>query len=242
MENAIYTGLSRAVALQRNMDTLSNNIANLNTPGFRAQYMLLQEYVQKPRGIEDPLSMVLDYGQYMSNQPGVMKLTENPLDVAIQGPAFFSVQKGDEVLYTRAGSFKVGAGGELLTSDGYPVLSDGGAPIGVPDGSTEIRIAEDGTISNQDGAIGQLAMTEFQNINYLEAVGDTLYRAADGAGGAAAVDSRLSQGVLEGSNVNAVREMTRMIDVHRAYQSVHRMLHNEHERQRTMIQRMTRSG
>ena len=242
MENSIYVGLSRSIALQREMDTVSNNIANMNTPGFRAQYMMLEEYVEDPRGIEDPLSMVLDYGQYMSNKPGAMKLTSNPLDVGMQGPGFLSVQVGDETLYTRAGNLKTNVNGELVTAEGNPVLSAGGSPITVPEGSIEVRFAADGTVSNQDGQVGQMAITEFPNINELEPVGDALYRASENANGTAAIETKIVQGVLEGSNVNPITEMTRMIDVHRAYQSTQRMLQNGHERQRTMIQRMTKAG
>lgn len=238
MENAIYVGLSRSIALQREMDTVANNIANVNTPGYRAQHMMFKEYIQNPKGIAEPLSMVEDYGQYMSNKPGVAKLTGNPLDVALSGPGFLSVDMGGETLYTRAGSMSRNVAGELVTSDGRPVLSAGGGSISVPQDSTMIVIAEDGTISNQDGAIGQLEITEFDNINTLDAVGDSLYRAT--IPGNAATETRVKQGMLEGSNVNAISEMTRMIDVSRAYQSTQRMLQNEHERQTNMIQKMTR--
>lgn len=238
MENAIYVGLSRSIALQRQMDTVANNIANLNTPGYRAQHMMFKEYVQNPKGIAEPLSMVEDYGQYMSNKPGVVKTTGNPLDVALSGPGFLSVAAGGETLYTRAGSLNRSANGELVTSDGRPVLSAGGGAINIPQNSTLITIAEDGTISNQEGAIGQLEVTEFDNINTLEAVGDSLYRAT--IPGNAAMETRVKQGMIEGSNVNAIAEMTRMIDVSRAYQSTQRMLQNEHERQTNMIQKMTR--
>jgi flagellar basal-body rod protein FlgF len=242
MENAIYTGLSRAVALERDMDTVANNIANLNTPGFRGQYMLFKEYVEKERGMIDPLSMVLDYGQYMSNKPGSMQQTGNQTDVAIQGDGFFGVQVDGETFYTRAGNFLVDPQGTLVTAEGNPVMSNGGASIVIPAGSTEIRIAEDGTISNQEGQIARLMIKEFDNVNNLEPVGDTLLRANEDAIPKDPQNSKVSQGTIEGSNVNAIREMTQMISVHRAYQNTHRMLQSEHDRQRTMIQRMTRSS
>lgn len=238
MENSIYVGLSRSIALQREMDTVANNIANVNTPGYRSQHMLFKEYVEAPKGIAEPLSMVLDYGQYMSNKPGSMKLTGNQTDVGLQGPGFLSVQNGDETLYTRAGNLALNVKGELVTADGKPVLTAGGGPVIIPEGSTEIRIAEDGTVSNQDGELGRLAVTEFDNINQLDPVGENMYRA--NAEGKPAQDTRVMQGMLEGSNVNAITQMTRMIDVHRAYQSTQRMLQNEHERQTNMIQKMTR--
>ncbi|MBI2235062.1 MAG: flagellar basal-body rod protein FlgF [Micavibrio aeruginosavorus] len=241
MENAIYTGMSRAIALQRDMDTLANNIANMNTPGFRAQYMMYSEYVEKEKGMPDPLSMVLDYGQWMSNKPGAMQLTENPTDAALQGPGFFGVQGPDgETMYTRSGSFAVNVNGDLVSAEGNPILNNGGSPINIPADTTEIRIAEDGTISNQDGEIARLMVKEFDNINDLEPVGDNMYKTAAEAKNA--TKTRVMQGLLEGSNVNPVLEMTHMIDVHRAYQNVQRMLQSEHDRQRTMIQRLTRGS
>lgn len=239
MENSIYVGLSRSIALQREMDTVANNIANMNTPGYRNQHVLFEEYIEKPRGIVEPLSMVLDSGQYMSNKPGSVQLTGRSTDVSLNGPGFLSVQNGDETLYTRNGNLSKNVAGELVTGDGKPVLSDGGAPIVLPEDSIEIRIAEDGTVSNQDGPVGRLAVTEFENINEMDPVGESMYRAL--VPGVAATETRIIQGSLEGSNVNSVLEMTRMIEVHRAYQSTQRMLQNEHERQSTMIQRMTRT-
>lgn len=242
MENSIYTGLSRALALQRDMDTVTNNIANMNTPGFRAQYMLEQEFVEKPRGIEDPLSMVLDYGQWMSNRPGSFQMTGNQTDAALQGPGFFGVQRGDETFYTRAGGFGIDPQGQLVTASGDAVVNRGGSAITIPADTTEISIAEDGTISNQDGEIDRLMVKEFDNINMLDPTGDGLYRATDKAVSKDAQDTRVVQGMIEGSNVNSILEMTRMIDVHRAYQNTQRMLQTEHDRQRGMIQRLTRGS
>jgi len=240
MENAIYAGLSRAVALQRDMDTVANNIANMNTPGFRALYMMVDEVVEKPKGITDPLSMVLDRGQWMSNKPGNVQITGKQTDAAIEGDGFFGVDLNGETHYTRAGSFAVNAQGTLVTADGNPVVNTGGAPITIPADTTEIRIAEDGTISNQNGEIDRLMIREFDNINMLEPVGNALYKASADANPVDAVNSRILQGAVEGSNVNPIMEMTRMIDVHRAYQNTHRMLQAEHDRQRGMIQKLTR--
>ena len=240
MENSIYVGLSRAVALERSMDTVANNIANVNTPGYRGQYVLFKELIENPKGIDDPLSMVLDYGQYMSNKPGTMQMTGNKTDFALAGPGFFGVQNDGETMYTRAGNFAVNIAGELVTAEGKPVVNDGGSPMAIPADTTELRVGEDGTLSNQNGAIGKLMVKEFTNINDLDPVGDSLYKTT--AEALEPKETRVLQGVLEGSNVNSVMEMTRMIDIHRAYQNVQRMLQTEHERQRTMIQRLTRSN
>ena len=242
MENSIYVGLSRQAALQSEMDTVANNLANVTTPGFRAQYMMYKEYVEKPQGIEHPVSMVEDYGQFMSNKPGSIKQTGNNLDVALQGPGFFSVQDGaGQAMYTRAGDFSLNATGGLVTSAGHPVLDLGGAPVTIPPNSRYVSIAEDGTISTDGGVLGKLAITEFANVNQLKAVGDNMYDGST-ATGTPATETRAMQGAVEGSNVNAISEMTHMIEVSRAYQSTARMLQNEHDRQLTMIQRLTKAS
>jgi flagellar basal-body rod protein FlgF len=239
MENSIYTGLSRQMALQSDMNTIANNLANVNTPGYRGQYMLFTEYVENPKGIEDPLSMVEDYGQYISNKPGPMTHTGNPLDVAMQGPGFIGITRGGETFYTRAGNFMLGENGDLITPTGDRVASAGGSPITIPEGAKSVSIAEDGMVSTENGAVGQIMMTEFENINDLDAIGDNLYSA--NAPGTPATDTRMISGMVEGSNVNPIMEMTRMIDTQRAYQSAARMLQSEHDRQRTMIQRLSQA-
>ncbi|HEY8189220.1 MAG TPA: flagellar basal-body rod protein FlgF, partial [Micavibrio sp.] len=213
MENSIYVGLSRAVALERDMDTVANNIANVDTPGYRGQYMMFKEYVEKPKGIEDPLSMVLDYGQYMSNKPGSLQQTGNQTDFALSGPGFFGVQNNGETMYTRAGNFAVNVAGELVTAEGKQVVNDGGSPMIIPADTTELHMAQDGTLSNQNGPIGKLMVKEFANINDLDPVGDTLYQTK--AAALEPKETHVVQGALEGSNVNSIMEMTHMIDVHR---------------------------
>jgi len=242
MENSIYVGLSRQAALQSEMDTVANNLANVNTPGFRAQFMMYKEYVEKPQGIEHPVSMVEDYGQFMSNKPGSFKQTGNNLDVALQGPGFFSVQDGSgQQMYTRAGDFTTNANGGLVTTSGQPVLDVGGSPISIPPNAKFITIAEDGTVSTDAGVVSQLGITEFENVNKLKPVGDNMYDGKD-AGGTTAKDTRAMQGAIESSNVNPIMEMTHMIDVSRAYQTTARLLQNEHDRQLTMIQRLSRAS
>jgi flagellar basal-body rod protein FlgF len=242
MENSIYVGLSRQAALQSEMDTVANNLANVNTPGFRAQFMMYKEYVEKPQGIEHPVSMVEDYGQFMSNKPGSFRQTGNNLDVALQGPGFFSVQApGGETMYTRAGDFAMNKDGQLVTTSGQPVLDTGGAPISIPQNAKFVKISSDGALATETGQFAQLGMTEFSNVNKLKAVGDNMYDGKD-AGGSPATETRAMQGAIEGSNVNPIMEMTHMIDVSRSYQATARMLQNEHDRQLTMIQRLTRSS
>lgn len=248
MENPIYLGLSRQVALRAHMDLLANNIANMSTPGYRAQNMVFTEFIEKPQGKhdslkrQDPLSFVLDYGHYQVNEEGPMQFTGNPLDVALNGPGYFGVQKQgeDETYYTRAGNFQINVNGELVTGRGDLVLGDGGAPIVIPEDAGKIKITEDGSLTSAEGEIGKLMVVEFTDLQALEARGDGLYQTEEE--GVPAEKTRAIQGMVEGSNVKPVLEMTRMIDVLRSYQQTQRLLQSEHERQRSMIQRLSRGS
>lgn len=249
MENPIYIGLSRQVALRAQMDVIANNVANMSTPGYRAQNMVFTEFVEKPnetkhdslRG-QDPLSFVLDYGHYQVNEAGPMEFTGGMVDVALNGPGYIGIQPrgSDETLYTRAGNFQINVQGELVTSRGDLVMSEGGGPIVIPEDAGQIKIAEDGAIATEDGEVGRLMVVEFQDLQALEARGDGLYQTEQEAG--EPTQTRVIQGMVEGSNVKPVMEMTRMIDVLRAYQSTQRLLQSEHDRQRTMIQRLSRGS
>lgn len=239
MENSIYTGLSLQKALQAKMDIVANNIANISTPGYRGQNMVFTEYIAKTDNgdrLKDDLSMVLDYGQYQTTQPGPMRATGNPLDVALQGPGWMSVQTPQGLMYTRAGNFQINVNGELVTGNGMPVGGEGGGTITIPAGTREVKIAKDGSVSTEQGQVGRIGVFEFENEQDLEANGNGLYSTKAQANPAA--NTEVVQGMLEGSNVQPVVEMTRMIDVLRSYQNTQKMLQSEHERQRTMIQRL----
>lgn len=244
MENSLYIGLSRQMALQEQMDIVSNNIANLNTPGYRGHNMVFLEYLSRQRNAEkagnDSISMVHDYGQYMNTGSGPLRNTGNPLDVALEGPGFFGIQTEDGIAYTRAGNFQLNGAGELVTGSGQLVADAGGGAIVIPDDVIEVKIARDGTVSTDQGELARLMVVEFEKPQDLVAQGNGLYKTEDP--GVPAENTRIMQGMIEGSNVNAVLEMTRMIDVSRAYQATQRMLQGEHDRQRGMIQTLTRSG
>lgn len=241
MENSIYIGLSRQMVLRTNMDIVANNIANMNTPGYRGQNLLFKEFVSDPRGTDYPISEVYDIGQYQATDPGAVEYTGNQFDVALTGPGFMGVVAADgKVAYTRAGQFSLAADGKLITPNGDPVADAGGAPITIPASATEINIDKNGVISSQDGQIGQLMVVEFDNIQQLDPMGNNLYRTT--APAMPALKTTVTQGSIEGSNVQPVVEMTRMIDTLRTFQSVQKVLETENERLQTLIQRMTRSG
>lgn len=238
MENSIYLGLSKQMVLRTDMNIIANNIANMNTTGYRGQNTLFDEYISKPRGYDDPLSFVEDRGQYEVTDPGSIQFTGNPLDVAVNGPGFIGVQAPNgEIMYTRAGDFQRSAEGVITTSAGYPVAAAGGANIVIPAGSTEVKIDEQGFVSNQDGQIGQIQVVEFEDLQDIEPFGHGLYMTDQAT--QAPANTRVMQGQLEGSNVQPVIEMTKMIETLRAFQSVQNILKTENDRLRGAIQKLT---
>ncbi|PWR19796.1 flagellar basal-body rod protein FlgF [Zavarzinia compransoris] len=239
MENALYVGLSQQMVLERQMDMVANNIANLNTTAYRAQRPVFQEYVMEA-GPRKPVSFVLDFGIARDTRAGVLTPTGNPFDIALNGEGFLSVQTPDGVRYTRNGHFTMDADGRLVTREGYALLDDGGAEITVNDTTLGTPvISADGTIAQGDTQIGRVGMVAFDNQQALRAVGDSLFEAGDGAAAQPAPETtRLVQGMLEGSNVQPVVEMTRMIELQRRYQTMQNLLTSDNELQRTAIQRL----
>ncbi len=240
MENSLYVGLSSQVVLRNNMNIIANNVANMSTPGFRAQNLIFQEVVEDPQYMKEDISMVLDYGQYQNTDPGPVKTTGNDLDVALVGPGFMGIVTPDGVQYTRAGNFGMTSEGILVNARGMPVAGDGGGEITIPANATSIYIAQDGTISTDDGQVGKLMVVEFDSEQKLDPAGNGLYISDNP--GTPAERTTVIQGKLEGSNVQPIVEMTRMIDVLREYQAVQNIMKSEHDRLRTMVQRLSRNS
>lgn len=238
MENSLYVGLSGQVALQEKMALIANNVANINTPGFRGQNAVFKEFISDQKRMKEDVSLVLDYGQYQVTDPGPIKLTGGPLDVALIGPGFLGIQTPEGVQYTRAGNFSLNALGELVNARGMKVADQGGGTIIIPEDAKFVNIDEKGIVSTQDGPVGTLMVAEFADYQKMEPTGNGNYKTTEAA--IPATGTKVKQGSVEGSNVSGVLEMTRMIDVLREYQMVNTMMTTEHQRQQTMIQRLGR--
>jgi flagellar basal-body rod protein FlgF len=239
MENPLFIGLSRQMAIQDKMNLIANNIANVNTPGYRSDKVLFEEFVTKPKPTNEAMSMVYTYGQFKDTAAGQMTSTGNPLDVSLHGPAFMMVETAAGTQYTRAGNFSMNNNHELVNASGNPVLDQGQGRITLPEGAREITITNDGQIATEQGVVGQIGMVEFQNVQTLVPTGSGFYRASPNDAGAPAQNTIMKQGLLEGSNVQAVLEMTDLIEISRQFQSMHRTLQNEHDRQRDTIKALT---
>lgn len=246
MQNAILIGVSRQVALARELDVVANNVANVTTNGFKARSSRFQEYVMPRASAEAfpradrPLSYVVDNGTPLDISAGAVERTGSPLDVAINGDGFLAVQTGAGERYTRNGALSIDAQGRLVTSDGHPVVGDNG-PISLSPQESNPSIAADGTVSTDQGQRGKLRLVRFADVQGLKNEGANLF-ASDTPGQPAAGTSRLQPGSIERSNVKPVLEMSRLIDVNRTYTMVAGMVQRLDELKRTAIQRLAEAA
>jgi flagellar basal-body rod protein FlgF len=247
VQNTLLIGLSRQVTLERQMDVIANNVANVNTNGFKADRSLFQEFLS-PGAREDNfaagrdrrLSHVMDRATFRDYSQGSFEPTKNPLDVAIDGNAFFVVQTPAGERYTRDGSFQINNQGQLVNASGYPVLGSGG-PIQFQSTDKQIAIAADGNVSVIEGAgrvdsvRGKLRLVRFANPQALQKEGANLY-----SGNAAVADTTavVRQGFVEKSNVNSVLEMSRLIEVNRTYSHIATLLQQQHDLHRSAIDKL----
>jgi len=235
IENAILVGLSRQVALSRQMDIVANNIANMNTVGFRAEQVMFREFlVDTKEG--DTISYVQDFGVAMDLSEGPMQSTSNPMDVAISGPGYLVVQTADGEKYTRHGHLRLDDQGRLVTQDGNPILDEEGKEIEFEDPTVAIDISRDGTITAADGETFRLQVVGFDNQQDLEKAEGGLYETDQAP--FEIDDPQVMQGMLESSNVNSITEMTRMISVQRSYEAMQQMVKSDHDIQRDAIGRL----
>lgn len=243
MESTLLIALSRADVLSRNMNVVANNIANVTTAGYKAQRMMFQVAEEKPVPSQ-PLDFVMDRSTYLDLSPGVIQQTGNPLDVAIDGEGYFTVKLPDgQQVYSRNGGFQLNAEGTMVDQNGNAVMGDGGTEIQFQPDTKDITIGADGTITSDTQVLGKLSVVEFADRQrMLTAYGDGYYRIQNGAAPETATSVRVIQGSIEGSNVQAVREMTEMMEVTRNYQSVQKILDNEHERIRNAVRTIARTA
>lgn len=239
METPWLIGLSRQVALRREMDVVANNIANMNTPGYKAERMHFAEYLVRPQR-NVPLSFVEDKGMIRDLTEGPLSKTGNPFDLAVSGDGYFIVGTDNGERYTRSGRFQLDADGQVTNHLGQPVLSAAGQPIVIPPGTRDVSITPDGTVSADTEVVGTVGVVRFENVRDMKREANNLYATEEAP--QPDEDSRILQGMLEESNVNSVMEMTTMIGVHRAYAANQSMLQDEHDRMRRAIRTIAGSS
>lgn len=247
VDNTIYISLARQMQLFREMDVVANNVANADTTGYKGESMTFTDYVIDA-GRRRDVAFSDDIATVRNLEQGPLEATGNPLDVAIQGSAYFVVDAPEGERYTRAGSFTRNTLGEIVTAQGYPVQGQGGAAIVLDPADTDIKIYDDGAVTARNNNVievrGQLQLVTFDDPRQLRKISDTQF----GAGRAVAAPAipgeeyTLAQGMLENSNVTPVKEMTDMITVSRSVGGLSRTMNDLHDMTQRTINRLASQG
>jgi flagellar basal-body rod protein FlgF len=251
MQNALLIGLSRQIAVGRELEVVANNIANLDTVGYKRDGSVFEEFMmpiasaRSFQGADRRLSYVQDRATWHDFAPGPPKQTGNPLDAAIDGDAFFVVQTSRGERYTRNGAFQLNAAGELVTSTGDQVLGDGG-PIVFQSTDNNIAINPDGSITVREGALstsdssrGKLRLVRFENVARLQKDGTSMFAAPAGTTPDAAPQSvKVVQGAIEMSNVRPMVEMARMVEITRTYTQIAGLLQSHGDLRRAAVDKL----
>jgi flagellar basal-body rod protein FlgF len=219
MQNGLYVALSGQVSLQRRLETIANNVANMNTPGYRADAVRFEEEVAKAG--DNNLSYVSSGSDFISRRAGPLIRTENRFDVAIQGDGWFAISQNGQTIYTRDGRLQLSETGNLINVNGAQVVDSGGAPIQLDPAGGPPEISGDGMITQngrQTGAIGLFALDDDAKLTRAGSSGFTSDKP-----GVAVLDftqNGIVQGAIEGANVNPIEEMSKLIAVTRNFDDV----------------------
>ncbi|PZU84400.1 MAG: flagellar basal-body rod protein FlgF [Shinella sp.] len=226
MQSGIYVGISSQIALERRLTTIADNIANMNTAGFRATEVKFDEVLSKTgNDINAKIAFVNQGNDYLSTRAGEVQQTGNPLDFAVKGDGWFAIDTPAGQVLTRDGRFSMTQNGDLVSTRGYPVLDAGGAPIQLNANGGTPSVGADGRITQDDRVVGSIGVftadltkgfLRYENSGVIAT--DAPQPVTDSA------DIGVMQGFVEGSNVNAVAEMTQLIQVNRAFEGISSLL------------------
>jgi flagellar basal-body rod protein FlgG len=248
----IFAAVSGAMAQNSRLDTIANNLANVNTPSFKKDRQVFSEYLSAhekadnhinvpriPASIESFYDMqggdnayVNPSGTYTNFEQGAMRSTGNVFDMAIEGRGFFEVLTPQGVRFTRSGGMQIDNNGRLVTKEGFPVLKEGQndpAQRIIQLQGRNLTVAASGEIFDGGNNIGRIAVSDFAVLDDLQKVGNSLYTLKANAGSApvAARDAKVQQGFVEGSNVNVVEEMADMITANRVFEATQQAIKAE---------------
>jgi len=245
----IFSAVSGAMAQSSRLDTIANNLANVNTTGFKKDRQVFSEYLtthEKPHDVMQvpriPASIESFYdmqggdnayvnpaGTYTNFAQGSLRSTGSALDLAIEGKGFFEVSTPQGLRFTRAGSLQIDSNGRLVTKEGFPVLREGQADPtqrAITVNSPNLTISATGEIFDAGNLVGRLSVVEFSNPDDLQKVGNSQYALKGNATVPPQVsrESRVHQGFTEASNVNVVEEMTDMITANRVFEATQHVI------------------
>jgi len=238
MSGDIYLAASAALAYEKRLEVVANNLANLNTAGFKRDNVSFQAYMLNHAGSPAPVnppypqaaspeSFWVEYKSRTDFSPGFLRQTGNPFDLALNGKGFFSVESPDGELYTRRGNFSISPEGVLISQEGWPVMGDGGeirvAGRNSNRRTLEVTVGEDGVLQVNGSKVGRIRVSDFSAPDSLTKVNGCYFKPGSAAP-EPMEDCRVAQGFLEMANVEAVQLMTEMIEIHRGYESYQRVI------------------
>lgn len=244
MQLPTYIALSRLVAQQRALDVTAMNLANAGTPGFKAERVVFSDWISRQAPGDGgvgarSVAFTQDRATYREQQPGTLEHTGNPLDLALTGNGFFSVETSQGPRLTRAGRFSPAADGRLADSDGNALLDTAGRPIRITGQEARLTISGDGTISSESGTIGKIGVVEPADVNRMSAEGGRLLLANTPTTPVKA--PQIVQGAVEASNVQPILELTRMMAGLRSFEFTSQFVQSEGERQQAAIDKLTQA-
>ncbi len=228
MNSGMYAAVSGNLAAMQRLDMISNNLANVNTAGFKKDKMSFEGLLAGainppavPQGTTaDPI--LQKENVYIDYSSGPISQTGNPLDLALDGDGFFAINTPDGTAYTRQGNFRLSADGTLVTSDGYPVQGQGGSAIHLQ--GNRIEIDANGVIAVDGTPAGTISMVDFDKPYNLTKTGSTLFVPSDQQTPRQSTAIQVRQGHLEGSNVESISEMVQMIETNRYFEACQRVI------------------
>ncbi|GBR12249.1 flagellar basal-body rod protein FlgF [Gluconobacter frateurii] len=241
MENSTYIALSRMDAQQRAMSVVADNMSNASTVGYKRESVLFSDYLSKQHAAGQPTgsetqAYTQDRATYRDFQQGDLQQTGNPLDLALGGEGYFQVQTANGVRLTRAGRFEKQQDGTVVDEAGNALLDREGQPIVLPTTDHRLTISSDGVISTETGEAGQIGIVTARDNNTLQAEGSHLLRSDQPTN---AVDRpQVMQGMLEGSNVQMMSEVTKMMDIQRNFDFMAQFVNAEATRQQNAIDKI----
>jgi flagellar basal-body rod protein FlgF len=245
MDNTTSIILSKLTAQQRAMDVTAGNLANASTPGYRAERMVFADWLSPQRNTTAPkgdrsLAYTQDRATYRDQAEGTLTKTGNPLDIAIAGDGYFTVQTTAGTRLTRAGRFSLQADGTIADTAGNALLDVNNQKLKVAAADTNLSISADGGISSQNGPIGKIAVVSPADQNGMTAEGSRLFSA--GGPTTPAASAKLIQGTVEDSNVQPVAELVHMMDTERNFQFATQFVDAESQRHQTAIDKIAEPG
>ena len=243
MQSALYVALSAQVALSNRLETVARNVANMNTTGYRADEVKFAELVSK--AAEDRVSFATGGEKYISRQVGSLNKTDNPLDLAVEGDAWFAIRDANGNLsYTRDGRLKMTRDGALQTLTGQQILGIGGQPIALdPEAGTPLISQSGEVVQGDNGVVGQIGLFLIPNdANLTRAENSAVVPDLPAIPVQVFDQHGIRQGYVEGANINPVREMTKMIMISRAFESTTKMIDTSNESQEKAIRELGASS